>query len=86
MSSQPISGTFFGLDAGWLASTLTTFQNGLLYIASGGQEYTISGRTFRRGDLPEMRQTIAELKQALDRANGVRNTSAYPMFTGPYSS
>ena len=79
-----LSGAFYGLPVSVLQPMLTNYLNALTAIATAGQEYTISGRTFKRGDLPEVRQTIMELQSAIDRANGVRPTSTYPQFQTPY--
>lgn len=77
-------GAFFGLDAATLQALLNSYLACLTAIATAGQEYTISGRTFTRADLAEVKAMVRDLKQALDYANGTRLTSAFPMFTGPY--
>lgn len=79
-----LSGAFFGLPIQTLNTLMGNYVNCLTAIATAGQEYTISGRTFKRGDLAEVRNTIMELQSAIDRANGVRQTSTYPQFQTPY--
>jgi uncharacterized protein YbjT (DUF2867 family) len=44
---------------------LTAFQAALYQIATAGQSYTIAGRTFQRGDLPEIRNTITWLESRI---------------------
>lgn len=79
-----LSGSFFGLPLPVLNSLMADMQACLIAIATAGQEYTISGRTFKRPDMEEVRQNIMELQAAIDRANGVRQTSTYPAFQTPY--
>lgn len=79
-----LSGSFFGLPLSTLNALMADYQACLVAIATAGQEYTISGRTFKRPDLDKVRQTVMELQAAIDRANGVRQTSTYPAFQTPY--
>lgn len=80
-----ISGDFFGLDSATLTSLKTKFITCLEAIAVAGQEYEIAGRQFTRADLPEVRQTIAELQAAIERAGGTRRiTATVAAFKSPY--
>lgn len=71
-----VSNQFLGLDLGTLNDLKASFVECLKAIAIAGQNYTISGRTFTRADLAQVRQTIAEIQAAIDqtgsRAQGSR--------------
>lgn len=80
-----IKGTFFGLDAATLATLKANYVECLNAIAVAGQSYSISGRTFTRADLNAVKDTLAEIQAAVDRAAGNRVTQTYPNFSrGPY--
>lgn len=79
-----VQGIFYGLPLTTLQPLLSQYLNALTAIATRGEAYTVSGRSYKSGDLPEVRNTIAELQSAIDRLNGVRTTNTYPRFTGPY--
>jgi len=73
-----IQNQFIGLDLATLTQLKTAFVDCLLAIATAGQNYTISGRTYTRADLAQVRQTIAEIQSAIDIQSGrtVRKTYA----------
>ena len=76
-----VSGAFYGLPLSTLQTLQTSYIACLTAIATGGQSYSISGRSFNRGSLEEVKAIIAELQSAIDRAQGNRTTQTYPMFT-----
>jgi hypothetical protein len=75
-----IKGTFYGLPLATLQSLQTQFTACLVGIATAGQSYQIAGRQFTRADLAEVKDTIAELQSAIDRASGTRTTSLLANF------
>lgn len=75
-----IKGTFFGLDLATLQSLQTQFTQCLIGIATAGQSYQIAGRQFTRADLAEVKDTIAELQAAIERAQGTRMTQTLANF------
>ena len=81
-----VTGQFFGLPAATLSSLLTSYMTALTAIATTGQSYSIAGRSFTRGDLPELRQTIAEIVAAQNRAAGTTGGQKYAAFGSPYGS
>lgn len=76
-----VSGAFYGLPLATIQALQTSYIACLTAIATGGQSYSISGRSFNRGSLEEVKAIIAELQSAIDRAQGTRPTQTYPMFT-----
>lgn len=72
-----VTGVFFGLPVATLTTMLTNYINVLTGISTAGQSYTLSGRTFNRANIAEVRQTIQELQRAIDRANGVSNSFTF---------
>jgi hypothetical protein len=81
MASTSITGCFFGLSASQLTTMQTTWLACLNTIAVGGQSYTIEGRQFNRANLPEVKQTLAEINAALNRANGTSTTKTFASFS-----
>lgn len=79
-----VTGQFYGLPAATLASLLTTYTTALTAVATTGQSYAIAGRSFTRADLPEIRQTIAEIVAAQNRAAGTTRGQTYAGFGSPY--
>lgn len=75
-----IKQTFYGLDAATLASLKTKYITCLESIAVGGQSYSIANRSFTRADLPEIKDTIAELQAAIDFVSGNAITTTVPSF------
>ena len=75
-----IKGTFFGLPLATLQTMQTQWLACLTGIATAGQSYQIAGRQFTRADLAEVKDTIAELQAAIDRASGTRTTYLYTNF------
>ncbi len=80
MSSPGITGAFYGLTAAQLTTLQTDFLACLTAIAVAGQSYTIAGRQFNRANLPEVRETLAEINAALTRANGTSATQTFARF------
>lgn len=79
-SSSGITGAFYDVDEATLTSLLTQYTACLVAIATAGQSYTIQGRQYNRAQLPEVRDTIAELKAALNRANNTGTTQTFARF------
>jgi hypothetical protein len=52
-----------------MAITSAEFETAIRAINTGGQEYTIGDRTFRRGDLATLRQLLRDAI-ATERASG----------------
>lgn len=75
-----IKGTFYGLPLATLQTMQTAWLACLTGIATAGQSYQIAGRQFTRADLAEVKDTIAELQAAIERANGTRVTQTYANF------
>lgn len=75
-----IKGTFFGIDAATLQSMKADWIACLHGIAAAGQSYQIAGRQFTRADLAEVKDTIAEIQAAIERASGTRVTQTYANF------
>jgi hypothetical protein len=65
-------GTFtnLGLTAAELAAMKTEWLACLSSVSTGSQSYSMAGRSFTRADLPEIRETIAEIGYATQIANG----------------
>lgn len=79
-----VTGQFFGLDSATLSSLLTAYTTALTAVATTGQSYSIAGRAFTRADLPQIRQTIAEIVAAQNRAAGTTGGQKYAAFGNPY--
>lgn len=76
-----IQGLFYGLDSATLTQLKTDYLACLTAIAVAGQSYTIAGRQFNRANLAEVKQTIAEIQAALNRANGTSITQTFARFS-----
>ena len=80
-----ITGIFYGLPLATLQAMQVQLLACLAGIATAGQSYSIAGRQFTRANLSEVKDMVAELQAAIDRANGTRATVTYPNFSrGPY--
>jgi hypothetical protein len=64
-----ITGCFVGLSSSQLATMQTEWLNCLSAIAAN-QSYSMSGRSFTRADLAQVRETLSEINHALSLANG----------------
>lgn len=64
------SQTFQGLDLATLQKLKAEYVDLLSAIAVAGQTYSQSGRSFTRANLPEVKDTIAELQTAIDLKQG----------------
>ena len=76
-----LQGELYGLPLATLQALQTTYATALTQIVTGGQSYSISGRTFTRASLPEIRRTLLEITQAIGYTQGTRNTVLYPNFS-----
>lgn len=85
MASQGITGIFYGLDAATLATLKTAYTNAIVAVATAGQSYSISGRSFTRANLPELNQSLAEIVAAQNYAAGTTITQTYPRFGSGYA-
>jgi hypothetical protein len=81
-----IQGIFFGLDAATLATLQTAYTNAIVAVATAGQSYSISGRSFTRADLKALNETLAEIYAAQSRLAGTATTQTYPRFGGGYAT
>ena len=75
-----VQGTFYGLPLATLQQLQTDFTSCLTAIAVAGQSYTIMGRQFNRANLPEVRDTLAEIQAAITRAQGTSVTKTFARF------
>lgn len=80
-----VQGIFYGLDSATLATLKSAYTDAIVAVATAGQSYSISGRSFTRGDLAELNQTLAEIVAAQNRAAGTDTTQTYPRFGSGYS-
>jgi hypothetical protein len=78
-------GDFIGLPLTTLTSLRDKYITCLEAIAVAGSSYSISGRTFTRANLSDVRDTIAELTLAIQQATGGRIRTTYAKF-GPARS
>lgn len=64
-----------GLDAATLGTLKTAYTAALLAVAQN-QSYSVSGRSFTRANLSEIKETLNQINRALEVANGtvVRKT------------
>lgn len=79
MAISVISGQFFGLPPATLNALMASYTQALTDIATAGQSHAVTGRSFTMANIAEVRNTIAELQAAINRANGtrVRRTLGY---------
>lgn len=56
---------------------LTDWKNCLTAIATAGQSYSISGRTFTRANIAEVAQMVMEITAAINYNSGTRTTQVY---------
>lgn len=72
-------GTFanLGLTAGELTALKTEWLAALSAVATGSQSYSMSGRSFTRADLPEIRKTIEEIGYALKITQGTLTRAVF---------
>lgn len=80
-----INGYFYGLDSATLATLKDAYQNAIIAVATAGQSYSISGRSFTRGDLKELNATVAEIIAAQNYAAGTGNSQTYARFGSGYA-
>lgn len=81
-----ITGVFYGLDSATLATLKEAYVNAIVAVATAGQSYSISGRSFTRADLRELNETLAEIIAAQNYANGTATTQTYPRFGSGYAT
>lgn len=77
MPPRGLQGYFFDLDVPTLQSLLATYKTAMTQVVTGGQSYSISGRSFTRANIQDLAAMIREIQQALNRANGTRPTQIY---------
>lgn len=75
-----VRGIFYGLDSSTLATLKEAYTNAIVAVATAGQSYSISGRSFTRANLAELNETLAEILAAQARAAGTATTQTYPRF------
>jgi len=73
---------FFGLPVATLEELRDEYVAAIKAIATNGVSYSIGGRSLSRANLTEMRNTLAEIIAAIDRANGSRRRTLYADFSG----
>lgn len=81
-----IQGIFYGLDAATLATLKTAYTDAIVAVATAGQSYSISGRSFSRANLPELNATLAEIIAAQNYAAGTGNSQTYARFGSGYAT
>ena len=70
MANQRPPLLYFYLPLATLQANFATWNAASLAIASGQQEYSIAGRTFRRGDLGEINRTLEGYAYAIAAKTG----------------
>lgn len=74
----PSTNAFIGLDADTLAQLKAAYTQGIIDIATTGQEYTIVGsRTFRAAELPMMQDALLAINQAIALLPGGNSNPRY---------
>ncbi len=61
---------FIGLTTEELAAMRATWLQVLDDIAKGGQSYAFPGRSFTRADIPHVKETLSELRAAIEVTSG----------------
>lgn len=81
MPIRPINANpFVGFPVARLTSMQTKYLDAIEAVATGGQSYSINGRSFTRANLDELRDTLAEINAAIEKLNGTSGVSvAYPI-------
>lgn len=74
--------TFFGLPVSVLEEMRDEYVAAIKAIATNGVSYSIGGRTLSRANLTEMKDTLADIISALDRASNTRRRTLYADFSG----
>lgn len=73
---------FFGLPVATLTELRDEYIAALKAIATNGVSYSIGGRSLSRANLSEIKETLADIISALDRASGNRRRTLYADFSG----
>lgn len=73
---------FFGLPVATLTELRDEYIAALKAIAMNGVSYSIGGRSLSRANLSEIKETLADIISALDRASGNRRRTLYADFSG----
>lgn len=74
--------TFFGLPIATLEELRDEYVDAIKAIATNGVSYSIGGRSLSRANLTELRDTLADIIAAIDRASGNRRRTLYTDFSG----
>lgn len=74
--------TFFGLPIATLQELRDDYVAAIKAIATNGVSYSIGGRSLSRANLTEVRDTLADILSAIDRASGTRRHTLYADFSG----
>lgn len=74
--------TFFGLPIATLEELRDEYVDALKAIATNGVSYSIGGRSLSRANLTEVKDTLADILSAIDRASGTRRRTLYADFSG----
>jgi hypothetical protein len=74
--------TFFGLPIATLEELRDEYVDALKAIATNGVSYSIGGRSLSRANLTEVKETLADILSAIDRASGTRRRTLYADFSG----
>lgn len=74
--------TFFGLPIATLEELRDEYVDAIKAIATNGVSYSIGGRSLSRANLTELRETLADILSAIDRASGNRRRTLYADFSG----
>lgn len=73
---------FFGLPVATLTELRDEYVAALKAIATNGVSYSIGGRSLSRANLSEIKETLADIISALDRASGNRRRTLHADFSG----
>lgn len=74
--------TFFGLPIATLEELRDEYVDAIKAIATNGVSYSIGGRSLSRANLTEVKETLADILAAIDRAGGNRRRTLYADFSG----
>lgn len=77
-----VTGKFVALDVATLRLMLQQWQQCLMAISTGHQQYSMAGRSFTRADLEQVSDMVAELAYALKLNSGGLKRTVYADLSG----
>lgn len=76
------SAAFYDLPLATLQELQAEYIAAIKAIATNGVSYSIGGRSLSRANLTEVKDTLADITAAINRANGNRRRVVYADFGG----